>query len=203
MNIFSELTAICIGSFIGNSASCYFSNKSKKISNKPFLLRLDLSEPDKDTFYSIQDAVKKHSLIEISLVCGTCRCNPDFALNWYYSLMERPKNCHVTLRLDGNAKEGAMAIAVACDQIIPRYGSWYEITSVEAASDDGGEFEFGNRPSRTATFSNLKLLHRVLGQYLEISRSLDKKTPITSLGELGLPVLEVSKDAYRTPIEVG
>lgn len=180
-----------------------FSKKKSFIEKKPFLLRLDLSEPDKDTFYSIQDAVKKHSLIEISLVCGTCRCNPDFALNWYYALMERPKNCHVTLRLNSNAKEGAMAIAVACDQIIPRYGSWYEITSVEAASDDVGEFEFGNHRHRTATFSNLKLLHRVLGQYLEISRSLDKKTPMASLGEIGLAVVEVSKDSYRNPIEVG
>ena len=191
------------GSFIGNYGSVLLSKKKSFIEKNPFLLRLDLSEPDKDTFYSIQDAVKKHSLIEISLVSGTCRCNADFALNWYYALMERPKNCHVTLRLNSNAKEGAMAIAVACDQIIPRYGSWYEITSVEAASDDGGEFEFGNRPHRTATFSNLKLLHRVLGQYLEISRSLDKKTPMASLGELGLPVVEVTKDAYRTPIEVG
>ncbi len=191
------------GSFIGNYASSLFSKKKSFIEKKPFLLRLDLSEPDKDTFYSIQDAVKKHSLIEISLVCGTCRCNPDFALNWYYALMERPKNCHVTLRLNSNAKEGAMAIAVACDQIIPRYGSWYEITSVEAASDDVGEFEFGNHRHRTATFSNLKLLHRVLGQYLEISRSLDKKTPMASLGEIGLAVVEVSKDSYRNPIEVG
>ena len=65
MNIFSELTAICIGSFIGNSASSYFSSKNKKISNKPFLLRLDLSEPDKDTFYSI---AKKFGIIPEDLM---------------------------------------------------------------------------------------------------------------------------------------
>jgi hypothetical protein len=202
MNIFFDFAGMIAGSFIGNYGSTLFYKKKNLINENPFQLRLDLSEPDKNTFYSIQDAVKKHSLIEINLVCGTCRCNPDFALNWYYALMERPKNCHVTLRLNSNAKEGAMAIAVACDQIIPRHGSWYEITSVEAATEDVGEFEFGSRPRQTATFSNLKLLHRVLGQYLEIPCSLDKKTPMASLGELGLPVTEISKEAYRTPIEV-
>jgi len=202
MNTFFNITGIIAGSFIGNYASTLFSIKKDLINKKPFLLRLDLSEPDKETLYAIEDAVKKYSLIEIRLVCGTCRCNPDFALNWYFALMERPKNCYVSIRLNSNAKECAMAIAVACDQIIPRYGSWYEISSQESVSEEVGEFEFGNRPRQTATISNLKLLHRILGQYLEVSSSLDKKLPMASLGELGLPVLEMSKDAYRTPIEV-
>jgi len=202
MNIFFYFAEIVTRSFIGNYRSSFISKKKIPINKKSFLLRLDLSEPDKETLYAIEDAVKKHSLIEISLVCGTCRCSPDFALNWYFALMERPKNCHVTLRLNSNAKECAMAIAVACDQIIPRYGSWYEISSLESVSEEVGEFEFGNRPRQTATFSNLKLLHRVLGQYLEVSSSLDKKLPMASLGELGLPVLEMSKDAYRTPMEL-
>jgi hypothetical protein len=203
MNLYSDFAVMALGSFIGNYVSNLFYKNKGKVTLKAFQLRLDLSEPDKNTYYSIQDAVKSHSYIEINLVCGTCPVNPDFALNWYYSLMERPKNCHVTIRLNSNIREGGMAIALACDQIIPRYGSWYEITSIEKATEDEVETDFGYRHRKSSSFSNLKLLHRVLGQYLEIPSCFDKKIPLSSLTELGLPVLEVSKDSYRTPIEVG
>jgi hypothetical protein len=202
MNIFNELTAICIGSFIGNKASEFISTK-KKPSKKAFELRIDLTEPDKDTFYSIQDALKRHKNIEISLVGGSCRCNPDYAINWYYALMQRPKDSFVSIRTHSNCKESAMAIVVACDQIIPRYGSWYEIPSIEEIAEEFEEFEFRSTQRQKVSYTNLRLLHRILGQYLEIPSCLDKQMPMAGLSELGLPVLEVTKDSYKLPIEVG
>jgi len=203
MNIFSELTAICIGSFIGNSTSGYFSNKNKKSFNKPFQLRLDLTDCDKDIFYAIQDAVKNHKKIEISLVGGSCRCNPDYAINWYYALMSRPNDCHVSVRLFCNARESAMCIVVACDEIIPRYGSWYEIASIDHIEGEMEEFGFGSGTRQKASFTNLKLVHRILGQYLEISKVLDKQIPLASMKDDGLPVVEPTREQYRTPIDVG
>jgi hypothetical protein len=159
------------------------------VNSRPIELRVDLSGSDEKTFYDLKEIVQRYDNIEISVLGGSCRIIPDYCLNFYFSLIERPESCFVTTRLHCNCKEGAMAIALASNRIIPRYGSWYEISSIEKISE-----EFDDSPFVTlkkSAFTNTKLLHKIFGQYLEIPRCLDKKLPMESLKELGLPIEEV------------
>ena len=158
-------------------------------SSRPIELRVDLTGSDEKIFYDLRDIVQRYDNIEISVLSGSCRIIPDYCLNFYFSLIERPESCHVTTRLHCNCKEGAMAIALASDRIIPRFGSWYEISSVEKLSEELEDSPFV--AIQKSAFTNTRLLHKIFGQYLEIPSCLDKKLPMASLKDLGLPIEEV------------
>jgi len=158
-------------------------------SSRPIELRVDLTGSDEKTFYDLKDIVQRYDNIEISVLGGSCRIIPDYCLNFYFSLIERPDSCHVTTRLHCNCKEGAMAIALASDRIIPRYGSWYEINSVDKVAEEIEDTSFNSLCK--SGYTNLRLLHRIFGQYLEIPACFDKKLPMSSLKDLGLPLEEV------------
>jgi hypothetical protein len=173
-------------------------NPSKKIE-----LDLDFRESDLETFYKLRRALSVTRNLKLNIFHGAASTSGDQVLNWFWLLNSRPKKCRITTHLHCNLKSGGLVIAVLSDKIIPRIGSWYSVQSLDAYEKEMMEGEIREPTDiEKSSCANLKLVHHLLGQFIDLKEALDTHVPIVRLKELGLPLEEINRSKFFRQVEL-
>jgi hypothetical protein len=171
-------------------------------STKRLELDIDLREPDLETFFMLRKALKGTRNLKLNVFHGASGTSACHVLNWFWLLNCRPKKCRITTQFHCNLRAGALVIAVLSDRIIPRIGSWYSVQSIDAYEKEmiDGEMREPTEGERSSC-ANLKLVHHLLGQFIDLKEALDNRTPINRLKELGLPMEEINRSSFFRQVE--
>jgi len=179
------------------------SKTSKCIRERCLELEIDLNESDVGTFMSLKRGLRQGKNLDLHVLNGTLMTVPDQLLNWFWLLNTRPSNCRVTTHFHCNLKTGALILAVVSDLIIPRWGSWYCVPSLENAQTEAIDKGFGPPPEyENGICSNLNQIHQLLSQFIDLQECIDKRVPITRLQDFGLPLRFVPRERFVRQVEL-
>jgi len=171
--------------------------------DRPLEIEIDLNDSDVDTFLSLKRGIGKGRDLDLHILNGTRMTNPDQVLNWFWLLNTRPSKCRINSHFHCNLKTGALILAVVSGSVIPRWGSWYSVPSLESVYSEVVEKSFGSPTENdNSSFSNLEQIHDLLSQFIDLTECTDKCVPVTRLQDFGMPLKIVRRDRFMKQVEL-